>query len=118
MVWHGYLPDIGRASSTAIAFTGLYEPEKGHRFNPNKVLLDPYAKAIGRRRSLERRSRCGYKLGDPQADLSFDNATARRSRRWPRSSIRRSPGATIGRPRTPWHETIIYEAARQGLHAS
>ena len=50
---------------------GPYEPQKGHRFNPNKLVLDPYAKAIGRDLRWDD---ClfGYKIGDPDADLSFD----------------------------------------------
>ncbi len=49
---------------------GPYEPQRGHRFNPNKLLLDPYAKGIGRLPKWT--DAChGYIVGDPQADLSF-----------------------------------------------
>src|SRR5437016_5734634 len=48
MVWHGYVPDIRPGQLYGYRVYGPYEPEKGHRFNPSKVLLDPYAKSIGR----------------------------------------------------------------------
>ena len=44
-IWHGYLPDAGPGTVYAYRVHGPYEPEKGHRFNPNKLVLDPYAKA-------------------------------------------------------------------------
>src|SRR5881392_866017 len=47
MVWHGYLPDVRPGQIYGYRVHGPYEPKKGHRFNPNKVVLDPYAKAIG-----------------------------------------------------------------------
>ena len=48
MVWHGYLRGIRPGQLYGYRVHGAYEPAAGHRFNPNKVLLDPYAKAIGR----------------------------------------------------------------------
>ena len=47
-VWHGYFPDIEPGQLYGFRVHGPYAPEEGHRFNPNKVILDPYAKAIGR----------------------------------------------------------------------
>src|SRR5919108_534395 len=71
-VWHGYLPDILPGQLYGYRVHGPYEPAKGHRFNPNKVLFDPYAKAIGRPGKLA--DECwGYKIGDLAADLSFDS---------------------------------------------
>ena len=71
-VWHAYLPDVLPGQLYGYRVHGPYEPAKGHRFNPNKVVLDPYAKAIGRDVRWDD-SLFGYKLGDPQADLSFDD---------------------------------------------
>ncbi len=48
LVWHGYLPDVLPGQVYGYRVSGPYEPRKGHRFNSNKVLLDPYAKAIVR----------------------------------------------------------------------
>src|SRR5271154_6475313 len=47
-VWHGFLPDARPGTIYGYRVHGPYEPTQGHRFNPNKVLLDPYARAIGR----------------------------------------------------------------------
>ena len=44
-IFHGYLPDVGPGQFYGYRVHGPYEPEKGHRFNPNKLLLDPYARA-------------------------------------------------------------------------
>ena len=93
---------------------GPYEPAKGHRFNPNKVLLDPYAKAIARETQWSD-DMWGYKLGDPQADLSFDE----------RDSAAFAPLAAVideaftwgddRPPQTPWNKTIIYEMHVKGF---
>ncbi len=50
MVWHGYLPDVRPGQLYGYRVHGPYEPQTGHRFNPNKIVLDPYAKSIGRAR--------------------------------------------------------------------
>ena len=61
-----------QANYTAIGCHGPYEPQQGHRFNPNKLLLDPYAKGIGRDVKWADEV-FGYRLGDPESDLSFDD---------------------------------------------
>ncbi len=48
MVWHGYFPDLEPGQLYGYRVHGPYDPSRGHRFNPNKIVLDPYAKAIGR----------------------------------------------------------------------
>jgi isoamylase len=70
-VWHGYLLDARPGQLYGYRVHGPYEPEAGHRFNPNKVLLDPYAKVIGRNIRWGPEM-FGYKIGDPAGDLSFD----------------------------------------------
>src|SRR5437660_10198125 len=71
LVWHGYLPDATPGQVYGYRVHGPYEPEKGHRFNPNKVLIDPYARAIdGHVRWNE--LIFGYTLGHPDADLHMD----------------------------------------------
>src|SRR4051812_37443194 len=71
MVWHAYLPDIQPEQLYGYRVHGPFEPKKGHRFNANKIVLDPYAKVIGRglRWSDEL---FGYTIGSPEADLSLD----------------------------------------------
>ena len=94
-------PTCGPASSTATASTGRTSRPTGHRFNPNKVLLDPYAKAIGRDAALGRRDVRLPASAIPRRTCRSTSATTPRSRRWPRSSIRPSPGATTGRRARP-----------------
>src|SRR5262249_50493480 len=67
---HASLPDIVPGQLYGYRVHGPYEPARGHRFNPNKVVLDPYAKLIGRNLRWDD-SLFGYKVGDEQADLSF-----------------------------------------------
>ena len=69
--WHIYVPDIGPGQLYGYRVWGPYDPENGLRFNPNKLLLDPYAKAIGRQLRWADEL-FGYQLGDPNADLTFD----------------------------------------------
>jgi isoamylase len=114
MVWHSYVLDIRPGQLYGYRVHGPYAPEAGHRFNPNKIVLDPYAKAMGRtvRWSDEL---FGYRIGDPQEDLSLDR----------RDSAAHAPLAAVTdaaftwgndtRPGTPWHQTLIYEAHVKGL---
>jgi glycogen operon protein len=113
-VWHGYFPDLKPGTLYGYRVHGPYEPERGQRFNPNKVLLDPYARAIGRPLRWDD-ALFGYKLDDPGADLSLDE----------RDSAVHAPLALLTdtgfawendrRPRTPWEETIIYELHVKGF---
>src|SRR4051794_36403622 len=69
-VWHGYLPDARPGTVYGYRVYGAYEPEQGHRFNPNKLLLDPYAKALVGDLKWDD-ALFGYKIGED--DLSFDD---------------------------------------------
>lgn len=113
-VWHGYFPDILPGQLYGYRVHGPYEPAKGHRFNPNKVLLDPYAKAMGRLLTWDD-TLFGYKIGDPAADLSFDDRDNAAS--CPLASVL-DTAFTWGDdrpPRTPWHKTLIYEVHVKGF---
>src|SRR3546814_359301 len=70
-VWHGYLPDARPGTVYGYRVHGPYEPDVGHRFNPNKLLIDPYAKQL-----VNGLTWCdalfGYTVGSPDKDLSFD----------------------------------------------
>ncbi|MBI3299462.1 MAG: glycogen debranching protein GlgX [Elusimicrobia bacterium] len=113
-VWHGYLPGLKAGQLYGYRVHGPYEPAKGHRFNPNKVLLDPYARAIGRAPRWGDEL-FGYPVGRPDGDLAFDE----------RDSAALAPlAAVLGGgfdwgddrpPRTPWHRTVIYEAHVKGF---
>jgi glycogen operon protein len=111
-VWHCYLPDCLPGQLYGYRVHGPYEPAAGHRFNPNKVVLDPYAKLIGR--DVRWDDACfGYTIG--QDDLSFDE----------RDSAAFAPLAAVvdgaftwgddRPPRTPWHKTLIYEVHVRGF---
>lgn len=114
MVFHGYLPDVRPGQLYGYRVYGPYDPLNGHRFNPNKVVLDPYARAIGRD-LVWHDALFGYRIGDPNADLSFDE----------RDSAPYAPLAMViddyfpwsndAHPRHAWHKTIIYEAHVKGL---
>jgi glycogen operon protein len=71
-VWHGYFPDVRPGQVYGYRVHGRYEPAEGHRFNPAKILLDPYAKAIGRQLRWDD-ALFGYRIGDSAADLSKDD---------------------------------------------
>ena len=113
-VWHGYLPDARPGTIYAYRVHGPYEPEHGHRFNPNKLVLDPYAKAhVG---ALRWHPSCfGYTIGAEGDDLTFDMRD--NARFMPKCRVI-DPAFTWGRersPRVPWDRTIIYETHVRGF---
>jgi isoamylase len=114
LVWHCYLPEVVPGQVYGYRVHGPYEPDKGHRFNPNKIVLDPYAKAIAR--NLKWADEVfGYKVGDPKADLSFDE----------RDSAEFAPLARVvdtsfvwgddKPPQVPAHKSLIYEMHVKGF---
>ena len=112
MVWHGYLPDVRPGQLYGYRVHGPYEPHQGHRFNPHKLVMDPYAKVIGRAVRWDD-ALFGYRSGED--DTTFDE----------RDSAPYAPLAAVidtaftwgdDRPlRTPWHETLIYELHVKGF---
>jgi glycogen operon protein len=112
--WHVYMPEIRPGQIYGYRVHGPYDPANGHRFNPNKVLLDPYAKAIAR--GVKWADECwGYKVGDPAEDLSFDE---RDSAAFAPLAAVVDPAFTWGDDRppcTPLHKTVIYEAHVKGF---
>lgn len=112
-IWHGYLPGVRPGQWYGYRVHGPYEPEQGHRFNPNKLLIDPYARELAGELTW-----CdelyGYTVGHPDKDLSFDE----------RDSAPFVPKAVVvdeaydwdgdERPMLPWDETIIMETHVRG----
>ena len=113
-VWHGYLPHAEPGTVYGFRAHGPYDPQRGHRFNPNKLLLDPYAtKLVGTLQWTD--ALHGYRVQSPRADLSFDR----------RDSAAGMPKAVVADdafnwgddrpPNVPWSDTVIYEAHLRGL---
>ncbi|WP_104202268.1 glycogen debranching protein GlgX [Billgrantia saliphila] len=113
-VWHGYLPDARPGQLYAYRVHGPYEPQAGHRFNPNKLLLDPYAKQIVGELSWDE-ALFGYTIGHPDGDLSFDERDS--APFMPRCRVI-DPAFTWGRARSiqqPWDRTVLYETHVRGF---
>ncbi len=112
-IWHGFLPDARPGTIYAYRVHGPYEPAEGHRFNPNKLVLDPYAKAIVGQ--LEWGPELfGYTLGHADADLSYDERDS--AHLMPKCRVV-DPAFTWGddrRPNIPWERTVIYETHVRG----
>jgi len=115
-VWHIYLSSVRPGQRYGYRVHGPYEPTQGHRFNPAKLLRDPYAKAIDGTIHWSD-VLFGYQVGHPDADLSLDERDS--GGNVPKSVVL-DPAFTWGEdrpPRTPWHETIIYEMHVKGFTA-
>ncbi len=114
MVWHGFLPDARPNQLYGYRIHGPYDPARGHRFNPHKVVMDPYAKSVARTIRWGDEM-FGYRVGDCDADLSYDT----------RDNAAFAPLAAVvdsaftwgddRPPRTPWHNTVIYEMHVRGF---
>ncbi len=113
-IWHVYLPGVGPGQLYGYRVFGWYEPEKGQRFNPNKLMLDPYSKAISGTIKWHD-SLFGYKVGDELADLSFDEQN--NAAYIPKSVVidHRFDWEGDRPPEVPYHKTIIYEAHVKGF---
>jgi isoamylase len=111
-IWHVYLPEARPGQLYGYRVKGPYTPEEGHRFNPAKLLLDPYATAISGNIKWSD-AQFGYTVG--HADLSRDD----------RDSAKGMPKCVVtdnafswgndGHPRIPWHKTLIYELHVRGF---
>jgi isoamylase len=113
-VWHGYLPDASPGTVYGYRVHGPYAPEAGHRYNPHKLLLDPYAKAlVGSLRWGP--ELFGYTLDATGDDLSYDERDS--APLMPKCRVV-DPAFTWGRDHAPanaWERTIIYEVHVKGF---
>jgi glycogen operon protein len=115
-IWHAYLPDARPGTLYGYRVYGPYDPASGHRFNPAKLLVDPYAKLIARKPRWDD-SLFGYRIGTPDSASGMDR---RDNAAFAPLGRVVDPAFTWGddrRPRTPWHDTIIYETHVKGLTA-
>ncbi len=114
-VWHGYLNDVSPGQLYGYRVHGRYDPEHGFRFNPHKLLRDPYARRLAGR-LVWSDAHFAYRAGSPREDLSFDR----------RDNARGVPKAVVVdetfnwgrreiRPLIAWEDTVIYEAHVKGL---
>ena len=113
-VWHVYLPDVRPGALYGYKVDGPYDPGAGHRFNPHKLLIDPYAKAVSGPIDWSD-DLFGYTVGDPAEDLSFDMRDSASA--LPKSVVV-DPSFTWQDdrpPRTPWNRTVIYETHVRGM---
>ena len=113
-IWHGYLPNTRTGLIYGYRAHGPYQPQDGHRFNPHKLLLDPYARRLaGTLRWTD--ALFGYRINSPRADLSQDR----------RDSAPSMPKAVVTddvfdwgddrSPNIPWSRTVIYEMHLRGM---
>ncbi|HPF59177.1 MAG TPA: glycogen debranching protein GlgX [Candidatus Competibacteraceae bacterium] len=113
-VWHGYLPEARPGLLYGYRVHGPHRPEEGHRFNPNKLLLDPYAKAIAGPMQWSD-AQFGYRLGGRTEDLSVN--TRNSAPGMPKCQVVDSAffWGDDRRPHTPWRNTLIYELHVRGF---
>jgi glycogen operon protein len=113
-IWHVHLTEVGPGQRYGYRVHGPYQPDEGHRFNPNKLLLDPYAKELAGA-FIPSDLHFGYQLNSARADLSLDrrdnaHVMPKAVVTLPLSSKRKAK-----RPEIAWEDTIIYEAHVKGL---
>jgi isoamylase len=110
-VWHCYLPAVGPGQRYAYRVTGPYDPRRGHRCNPAKLLLDPYGKAVDGRVRWDD-ALLGYRPGAPDQPSEVDSGPY-----MPRNVVINPYFDWTGdrQLRTPYHQTVIYEAHVRGL---
>jgi isoamylase len=116
--WHGYVPGIGPGQQYGYRVYGPWAPEQGHRFNPHKLLLDPYAKAITGPIDWHAGNTLPYPpSGDDGADLLMDEQDD--SFAMPKCVVIDEffdwEDDDLLRPRIPWNETVIYEVHPKGF---
>ena len=114
-IWHVWVEGVGTDQFYGYRAEGPYEPRGGHRFNPHRLLIDPYAGAITHRADWDFHRAAGYDPDSPQKDLSF----------WAEDNAGGSPKCVVtdrytGWERTrhigrPWSETVIYELHVRGF---
>ncbi|WP_336646725.1 glycogen debranching protein GlgX [Microbacterium sp. USHLN186] len=110
-VWHGYLPSVQPGQLYGYRVHGPYDPSEGKRFNPSKLLLDPYAKAVAGEVQWGQAA-FSYDFGDPDSHNVEDSAAI-----MPKSVVINPFFEWAGdrQPKTPYAQTVIYEAHVKGL---
>lgn len=114
---HGYVPGLAPGQLYGYRVHGPYRPSDGHRFNPHKLLIDPYAANLHGRMQWHD-AVFGYQRGHPAGDLTFDDRdSAAYVPRCVAGAAFADPAFCAPRPQTPWADTIIYELHLKGVTA-
>ncbi len=113
-IWHIYIPDCQPGQLYGFRVDGPFEPQYGHRFNANKLLIDPYAKAISGTIDWND-ALFGYEIGNPDLDLSF--STLDSAPFIPKSIVvdQDFDWEGVKQPKIPYHKSIIYETHVKGF---
>jgi glycogen operon protein len=112
-IWHGYVPRVAPGQRYGYRVYGPYDPKRGQRFNPHKLLIDPYARMLDRSFVLDN-AHFAYQPGHPDGDLSFDTRDS--APVTPKCVVTGEPDtADPLRPRIAWCDTIIYELHVRGF---
>ncbi|MGN6454814.1 MAG: glycogen debranching protein GlgX, partial [Achromobacter mucicolens] len=114
-IWHGYLPDAQPGLLYGYRAHGPYDPQNGHRFNPNKLLLDPYARQLSGPLHWSN-ALFGYRMNHSRQDLSFDRRDSAPA--MPKAIVADEVPFNWGNskaPDTPWNDTTIYEVHLRGV---
>jgi glycogen operon protein len=113
-IWHGYLPEARPGLLYGYRVHGPYDPARGHRFNPHKLLLDPYARALAGE-LVWSDALHGYRVNSPREDLSFDRRDS--APLMPKSVVTADhfQWGNDCRPQVPWTKTVVYETHLRGF---
>jgi isoamylase len=113
-VWHGYLPNAQVGLIYGYRAYGPYDPQRGYRFNPHKLLLDPYARRLAGELKWSD-ALFGHRVNSPRADLSFDRRDSAPGMVKAVVTDESFNWADDRAPNVPWSDTVIYEAHLRGL---
>ena len=113
-VWHCYVPGLAPGALYGYRVFGPYDPQSGHRFNPNKLLLDPYAKALDGSFAWSD-THFGYTIGHQAGDLSFDTRDNASEMYKCRVINPEFDWGNDRAPHVPWSDTVIYELHTKGF---
>jgi isoamylase len=118
-VWHGYVPNIGPGQRYGFRVHGEFDPAQGRRTNPNKLLLDPYAKAVDSQVDWDEACFDHFFDADPDDPDAGERNDADSAPHVPRAVVTNPffDWANDRHPRTPWHETVVYEVHVKGFTA-
>ncbi|MCB1051996.1 MAG: glycogen debranching protein GlgX [Acidobacteria bacterium] len=111
-VWHGYVPGLMPGQLYGYRVHGKYEPHRGMRFNPHKLLLDPYTRLLSKALTPHP-SQYGFRTGSPQKDLSISLSDS--APFMPKCVVVGPLADRMEKPNIPWNRSVIYELHVKGF---